>query len=41
MMHGSYVVRGLTPKEIGLDFRKLIEQKDKIVHSYPEKKPKV
>src|SRR6266567_9169865 len=29
---------GLTPAEIALDFRKLIEQKDDIVHGYRKKK---
>ncbi len=29
---------GLTPAEIGLDFRKLIEQKDELVHGYRKKK---
>jgi mercuric reductase len=29
---------GLTPAEIGLDFRKLIEQKDEVIHGYRKKK---
>jgi mercuric reductase len=29
---------GLTPAEIGLDFRKLIEQKDEVIHGYRHKK---
>jgi mercuric reductase len=29
---------GLMPAEIGLDFRKLIEQKDKVIHGYRKKK---
>jgi len=29
---------GLTPAEIQLDFRKLIEQKDEVVHGYRKKK---
>jgi mercuric reductase len=29
---------GLTPAELGLDFRKLIEQKDEVIHGYREKK---
>ncbi|PYL07784.1 MAG: hypothetical protein DME33_09375, partial [Verrucomicrobia bacterium] len=29
---------GLTPAEIGLDFRKLVEQKDKVIHGYRKKK---
>src|SRR5262249_16104724 len=29
---------GLTPAEIRLDFRKLIEQKDEIIHGYRKKK---
>jgi len=29
---------GLTPAEIGLDFRKLIEQKDELIHGYRKKK---
>src|SRR3989442_11241320 len=29
---------GLTAAQIGLDFRKLIEQKDKVIHRYREKK---
>jgi len=29
---------GLTPAELGLDFRKLIEQKDEVIHGYRKKK---
>ena len=29
---------GLTPAEIGLDFRKLVEQKDAVIHGYRKKK---
>jgi mercuric reductase len=29
---------GLTPAQIGLDFRKLIEQKDEVIHGYRKKK---
>ncbi len=29
---------GLTPAEIGLDFRKLVEQKDEVIHGYRKKK---
>ena len=29
---------GLTPAEVRLDFRKLIEQKDKVIHGYRKKK---
>src|ERR671934_2534900 len=29
---------GLTPAEIGVDFRKLIEQKDETIHDYRKKK---
>lgn len=29
---------GLTPAEIGLDFRKLVEQKDDVIHGYRKKK---
>jgi mercuric reductase len=29
---------GLTPAQIGVDFRKLIEQKDEVIHGYREKK---
>src|SRR5260370_14718564 len=29
---------GLTPAELGLDFRKLIEQKDEVIHAYRKKK---
>jgi mercuric reductase len=29
---------GLTPAQIGLDFRKLIEQKDDVIHGYRKKK---
>src|SRR5438132_5497645 len=29
---------GLTPAEIGLDFRKLVQQKDDIIHGYRKKK---
>src|ERR671931_582670 len=28
---------GVTPAEVGLDFRKLIEQKDDVIHGYREK----
>jgi mercuric reductase len=29
---------GLTPAELGLDFHKLIEQKDEVIHGYRHKK---
>jgi mercuric reductase len=29
---------GLTPAELGLDFRKLVEQKDEVIHGYRKKK---
>src|SRR5260370_12167673 len=29
---------GLSPAELGLDFRKLIEQKDEVIHGYRKKK---
>jgi hypothetical protein len=36
-MHATRVIRGLTPAEIGLDFRKLMEQQDEVIHGYRKK----
>jgi mercuric reductase len=40
LIHDAHKPRypGLKPAEIGLDFRKLIEQKDDIIHDYRKKK---
>jgi mercuric reductase len=37
-MRDIRVILGLTPAELGLDFRKLIEQKDEVIHGYRKKK---